>query len=115
MDAQVLIRDFVFRKGVVMWCVQQGAREIGELRFKPVMTDHYVHNFEIRRFYGPRSLATPLAESDRVWVCERALRTRCMGTVEFVLNHRKNANVVEDAKEKKPEYDEFEYWLLSRR
>jgi len=38
-----------------------------------------------------------------------------MGTVEFVLNHRKNANVVEDAKEKKLEYDEFKYWLLSRR
>jgi hypothetical protein len=105
-DAQVLVRDFVFRKGVIMWCIQGETMQIGAFRYVPLMTDPWAMS---SNFFWP-CRATPLAARDRVWVCERALRTRSMGTVVFVLNHRKKANLVEDAEDKELEDGDFRTW-----
>ncbi len=109
-DAQVLVRDFVFRKGVVTRCMDGEAMQVALFRFVPITVDPSAIP---REFYWP-CRATPLAQRDRVWVCERTLRTRSKGTDQFVLNHRKKANAVEDELDKDVEYEDLKAWLIAR-
>ena len=126
-DAKILIRDFVFRKGVVTWCDQRvgvhdsmEAFQTGEFRFTCWDEEDRVFSWATRSWNLPchdfywYCRATPLEEATRVWVCERVLRTKSSGTVPFVLNLRKNPDLVEDAKEKVREHVKFKYYAGSK-
>jgi hypothetical protein len=124
LDAKMLIRDFVFREGVVTWCDPRAGmhtfHQTGEFRFTYGYTEDRVYSWATRSWNLPchdfywYCRATPLEEATRVWVCERVLRTRSSGTVPFVLNLRKNPDLVEDAKEKVREHVKFKYYAGSK-
>jgi hypothetical protein len=103
-----LIRDFVFRKATVHWVSRCEPRHgVGDHQFGHFIFDDQPCPPEgqlvpsIRFEWHCR--ADLLREHARLWVGERSLGTGSMGTDHFVLNHRRNANLVEDEKERRIE------------
>ena len=78
-----LVRDFVFRKAVVLWCESGKVVSNGEIHFVPPM---FTANKEQQstKFH---SIALRLVAGDRVWIhqARRGRKSSC------ILNHRRDA------------------------
>ncbi len=99
-----LIRDFACRSGLVGYfsLLIGGRAQRVDICHVPLTKDQ-----SDAPNYLMHVLGSPFAVGDRVWVCERALRTRSKGTVSHVIMPRSKPNPVEDAKEKISEADEM--------
>ena len=99
MDTKTLIRDFVFQKAVVLWCLQAGDCVRGHVRFVP--PTFKVTGGQESHPFAYSHVALGLREGDRVWLCEGR---RINGSV---VNHRRKPDSEEDAKEKELEAHEM--------
>ncbi len=117
---RALIRDFALHKGAVRWCStdRKALTQSVHIYYLPQVPDERSHADLVNLPHSHSHdllcchTVTSFAVGDRVWVCQRSLRYRSMGTVALVFIPRKNPNPVEDAEEKKIEDEKFGYWKM---